>query len=358
MQARGEARSILLISSTGMSQVLDNLTGGRPHPEFAALLEHIDASVLDTSNVVGVKRPLVDALRNRLSTVYAVTAAALLNLSHYRLIIATDEKIALPLALVFKLAGIRKPLIMACHNITTPRRAFLLAKLRLHTSISLFQCLAPAQAEQLRSYGVPAEKIQILNWYVDDRFFTPRPERAMPRLVCSAGMASRDYATLVAAVRGLDVELKIAADSSWYRETVNVSHDELPGNVQMRSYGDYVGLRSLYASAQFVVVPLIDADYAAGYSVILEAMAMGKAVITTRTKQPGAFTRDGWNGFLVAPGDAHALRERMQYLLDNPAEARRMGDNARRDVEERFALQHYVERMQAAIELVTRQGRP
>jgi glycosyltransferase involved in cell wall biosynthesis len=67
-----------------------------------------------------------------------------------------------------------------------------------------------------------------------------------------------------------------------------------------------------------------------------EAMAMGKAVIATRTAahRYGDIVRDGETGLLVPPGDARALRQAIIRLHEDPAEAARLGANGRRVVEE------------------------
>jgi glycosyltransferase involved in cell wall biosynthesis len=63
-------------------------------------------------------------------------------------------------------------------------------------------------------------------------------------------------------------------------------------------------------------------------SVVHEAMSRGKAVIGT---EPGGHTDmilDGVTGFLVPRGDAHALAQAMQRLVDDPALRARMGEAA------------------------------
>ncbi|HVF93159.1 MAG TPA: glycosyltransferase family 4 protein [Sphingomonas sp.] len=78
---------------------------------------------------------------------------------------------------------------------------------------------------------------------------------------------------------------------------------------------------------------------------ILEAMATGRAVITT--DMPGC--RDpidaGVNGIIVPPRDAGALAHACLRFVDDPALARRMGSAARRIAEDRYA----VERVNAEI---------
>jgi glycosyltransferase involved in cell wall biosynthesis len=63
--------------------------------------------------------------------------------------------------------------------------------------------------------------------------------------------------------------------------------------------------------------------------VALEAMYMGKPVIAARSGGLTDVVVDGETGFLVPPGDPQALRNAMQFLLDNPLQRARMGALAR-----------------------------
>ena len=79
-----------------------------------------------------------------------------------------------------------------------------------------------------------------------------------------------------------DLSVKLAAASPWSKHEDQTAGRALPPNVDARRY-DYAALRALYAESSFVVVPLRETDFQAGVTTILEAMAMGKAVIATRT---------------------------------------------------------------------------
>jgi len=109
-------------------------------------------------------------------------------------------------------------------------------------------------------------------------------------MICAVGLEFRDYPALLKEVKDLDVDVHIAASSApaFYpvatgsRRTTSAALPDLPPNVCMGSY-DYAGMRQLYSTALFVVEPLCQRDAPAGVTVILEAMAMGKAVIATGT---------------------------------------------------------------------------
>ena len=58
--------------------------------------------------------------------------------------------------------------------------------------------------------------------------------------------------------------------------------------------------------------------------VLIQAMAVGAAVVTTDCPGAGEIVADKVDGLLTPMGDAPAMAERISYLLDNPAEARRL----------------------------------
>jgi starch synthase len=81
-------------------------------------------------------------------------------------------------------------------------------------------------------------------------------------------------------------------------------------------------LAGIYSQASVLVMPSIQEGLAL---VQAQAMACGIPVIATfNTGAEDIFT-DGVEGFIVPPRDAGAIRERLQFLLDNPVRLREMG---------------------------------
>jgi glycosyltransferase involved in cell wall biosynthesis len=77
---------------------------------------------------------------------------------------------------------------------------------------------------------------------------------------------------------------------------------------------------------------------------IMEYMVMAKPVVVTDCDGSRELVREGETGFLVPPGDYVSLAERIGFLLDNPDEARRMGQAGRRHIEQNFSLKTMVDR--------------
>lgn len=72
---------------------------------------------------------------------------------------------------------------------------------------------------------------------------------------------------------------------------------------------------------------------------LLEAMALGRPVVTTSAGGSAEVVVDGESGLVVPPRDAAALADAVCRVLSDPALAARLGANARRRVRERYSLE-------------------
>jgi glycosyltransferase involved in cell wall biosynthesis len=168
-------------------------------------------------------------------------------------------------------------------------------------------------------------------------------------MICAVGLEFRDYPTLIEAVRGLDVELIIAAASPWSKRPDSTADQAIPANVTVRRFSQFE-LRQLYADSQFVVMPLYNVDFQAGVTAILEAMAMERAVICSQTPGQTDVIVDGETGVYTPVGDPAALRAAIQGLLDDPQAAARLGAQGRTLIENRMSLDRYVERLKQSLQ--------
>ena len=69
---------------------------------------------------------------------------------------------------------------------------------------------------------------------------------------------------------------------------------------------------------------------------ILEAMAMGKAVVTTNVEGISETIKNGVSGYIVPLGNSDLIAEKLNHLLLNTYLVQTLGNNARRLVREKF----------------------
>lgn len=325
-------------------------SGSRPDVEYQRLLADTGAVLFDFDSLP--ENPLVTYLNRVIGPYWSTALASVKAHSADHVIIATGEDLGFRIALLhgYLRSCKRRPQIsIICHgSYLNSSKAARLMRLLRHRPDVRFLCLSSSIAQQfIDLFGISHSCIDVIGYGVDIDFFKAAAVEAQrePRQVASAGMAGRDYVTLLRAIEGLDAELKIAADSTWFPVELDIDPAQVPPNAEIRSYGDYPALRALYAQSSVVVVPLHDSRHAAGYAVILEAMAMGRPVITTSIRGMSDFILDGVTGLLVAAGDADELRGAIVRLLDDPHLAEEIGGHAREWVEAHGSVAAYVPRI-------------
>jgi len=320
-----------------------------PRSEFAVFLDRFGGDLYSCTTLDGPSPPLARALTRAGWPRLALATLIRTKLRDYDAIIASGEDIGVPIALA-SLAGLsRVPVHMMFHghHLDSPKLRRLAPVLRRMTHVH-FHCLSESlRARTQVILGIPEERCHATGYGVDTQYFGGgTPDTA---LIASAGAANRDYGTLAEAVRDLPVAVSIAADSTWVAPESAGGNGDWPPNVEARSYGTYGHLRDLYGRAAFVVVPLHPARHACGYAVIAEAMAMGRAVIATRTDAPPDFLIPGVSGLFSEPHDVAGLRARICQLLADPAEAVELGRQARALMVATHGLEQYCDRLERIV---------
>lgn len=116
---------------------------------------------------------------------------------------------------------------------------------------------------------------------------------------------------------------------------------------------DLVGLESEYLGGLGEVKPTRLAPFEAKYRflfnpirytslglAVCEAMMLGMPIVGLATTEMAAAIQNGVSGFVDT--DLSRLIPAMQSLIDDPGEAKRLGENARRYAQERFSLDRFI----------------
>jgi glycosyltransferase involved in cell wall biosynthesis len=162
--------------------------------------------------------------------------------------------------------------------------------------------------------------------------------------IVSAGRSGRDYLTLAQAVDGLACRLDIICDTAPPTEGVAVGE-------QIAIRRDCAGTAYIEAlsRALFVVVPLSADDISAGQMVLLQAAALERAVIITRTPTTEEYATDEVDALMVDRGDVGQMRRAIRRLLDDPALRRRLAVAARARFERDHSTEGYVRNLVATV---------
>jgi len=337
-------RALMLVSATADGTLRREVEDGlRPRPEYLVLERDHGVELLDWSRLPGSPRG-----RSAWSSAVHV-AAALRSLDRHDVAFSDSEHVGIPLAVAMRTLGIDTPHLVIGHHLTTPAKARVFRRTGAHRSMTRILVHSELQGELAhRELGVPQAKLVVVPYYADTTFWRPM-DVASERLVVAAGREHRDYAILAEACGTMNAQVFVAAGS--VHSPAATSHEPLvwPTNFQ-RGFAGYHALRELYARASVVVVPLVETDFQAGVTTVLEAMSMGKAVVVTATKGQSRLVVDGVTGMCVPPNNAAMLRDAIGFLLDNEMERRRLGQAAREAVVNDWSVEAYARRLAGHME--------
>jgi glycosyltransferase involved in cell wall biosynthesis len=110
-------------------------------------------------------------------------------------------------------------------------------------------------------------------------------------------------------------------------------------------------MRRRLAEARLVALPVRENSYSGATTVLLQAMALEKPVVVTRTSaiETGYGLVDGENVRLVAPGDEAGFERALADVLRDDFHARALGVSARATVRRELGWERYVSRIEAAL---------
>jgi glycosyltransferase involved in cell wall biosynthesis len=136
-------------------------------------------------------------------------------------------------------------------------------------------------------------------------------------------------------VAGADIQekamdLEVLAESLGIRK--NVRFIEWPENAD-----------EWISACDLIVAPFLSDRFSSVN--LLEAMALGKPVVSTDIGEQREIIQNGIDGFLVSPGDVKGLAERILQLLTNPEALDQMSRRARAKAEQ-YSADAYVENLQ------------
>jgi glycosyltransferase involved in cell wall biosynthesis len=274
-------------------------------------------------------------------------------------LISTVDTVGLPLAMLKYLGVLKTPLIYISQGLAyrmealSPRkplnRFLRTSYARFLQSVDRVVVLGDGAAQPLIDlFALSPDRVSVLPFGMDGEFWKPAVQPGKGSYILSIGSdLARDYPTLLRAMNEDEQELRIVTRQKLPEELLSEA-------VHIGSNYTSLELRELYRKACFVVIPLKDVDQPSGQSATLQAMACGKAVILTRTQ--GLWEPDQMrhleNCYLVEPGDVSGLRQAIRYLSDHPGEVMRIGQNARRTVEERYSTRRFAAGLERQIKQV------
>jgi glycosyltransferase involved in cell wall biosynthesis len=149
--------------------------------------------------------------------------------------------------------------------------------------------------------------------------------------------------TLLDAVRGMDVHLKIVGDGPVREELEAKAERDGLGNVEFLGYKKGAELHKELRDSMAAVLP--SEWYENNPLAIIEAFAMGKPVIGARIGGIPELVRDWETGLTFEPGNVDDLKEKISLAIENKEKLPAMGERARRFVERELNPEVHYEKL-------------
>ena len=261
-------------------------------------------------------------------------------------VFSTVDTVGLPLLLLKRAGLLRPPLVYA--SIGLPER---IALLRGERARRAFRA-ALSGATTIVTYTA-SERDHLAEWIdadtppvvfvpfgVDLAAFRPDGRHDVVDDVVSVGAdPRRDFALLLeVASRHRELRFRIVAAADRARTLRG-----LPANVTLETDLRLEQVRERLARARVVALPVRENSYSGATTVLLQAMAMAKPVVVSRTEAiaRGYELEDGVNCRLVAPGDADELERAILETVTGAEASVSLGIRARETVERGFSWERY-----------------
>lgn len=212
-------------------------------------------------------------------------------------------------------------------------------------------------AEEVQGHhGTDLERFTLVPGATDTRRFHPRDEPNLgalgsPPVLLYHGRvdARKGVMELLDAVHtlvrsGRDLKLIVSGIGPDVKAVhTRVAELGLEGRVELPGYSDYAHAPQVYRRGDLFVSP----TYSEGFSnTLLEAMATGLPIVSTRAVGVVDCLEDGRDALLVPPRDAGALAQAITRMLDDAPLRRRLARTALEEVRELYSWQAVGRRIQ------------
>jgi glycosyltransferase involved in cell wall biosynthesis len=184
------------------------------------------------------------------------------------------------------------------------------------------------------------ERIAVIPNYVDTELFAPEPGRDLHSEAIFVGRvaAQKNVSSLLEAVSNLDARVTIIGEGE-EREKLMQRYGTLNGRVRWVNFMPHQEIpRYLHGSRLFI----LPSFYEGHPKALIEAMACGMPVISTRAPGIQELIRHGETGWLCDP-EPESIRQALLKLLVNPELCARLGKNARAFVVRNFSIDRIVQ---------------
>lgn len=249
----------------------------------------------------------------------------------------------------------RKPIAIWHHQAVPETRGFfkrLLSRLFYKGIDCMFFFSQALIDDSLKTGKVKKEQLHLIHWGADLEFYDHLlEEKSLHKKYefISTGKENRDFQTLLQAFHTSGIPLELFTSPSngnkdyettlrQYRDVPNITIHLTQGIIPYK-------LAKEVAQAKVVVISCLDYPYTVGLTTLVEAMALGLPVISTRNPKYGIDIEKAEAGLLVDHYDVNGWEKATRLLYENREKAAEMGRNGRHLAETTYNLNNFTKEL-------------
>jgi glycosyltransferase involved in cell wall biosynthesis len=217
--------------------------------------------------------------------------------------------------------------------------------LHIYDSIDVYISPSMFLKNKLEEMGFTHEIVHLPN-FVDLGEYSPQYNWQQRSIVYFGRLSpEKGLSTLLEAVKGLNVQLKVIGDGPIRQELEKKAVVERINNVLFVGYKSGKELQKEIQNAMAAVTP--SQWYENNPRTVIESFALGKPVIGARIGGIPELVKDGKTGYIFESGSVNELRSKINLLIEDPDKAIKMGRAARKYVEKELCSErHYGQLME------------
>lgn len=287
---------------------------------------------------------------------FATVLASLGNANRADVILSTVDTVGIPLMLLKRWGRVHPPLVYVAIGLperlerlrTTRMRELYAASLGSASSVVAY---SEHEAGVLRAWldrHGRQTRVEFVPFGVDSGRLGLGGEQRSDDVVSVGADPHRDFALLLrVAARMPEVSFRVVATADHVR-----SLPAAPANVTLEADLPFEEMRRRLSAARAVALPVRENSYSGATTTLLQAMALAKPVVVTRTRAiaTGYGLVDRENCRLVPPGDDAAFEQALAEVLRDERGAARLGVAARATVERDLTWERYVSRIEELLD--------
>lgn len=220
-------------------------------------------------------------------------------------------------------------------SLLSASESYISQRLGAISSVDHFMAVSEFVRLKMIQHGIPEEKISTVYNFIDLAAIPPSSTRGKYLLYAGRLERTKGVLSLLEAVEPLkDIEIKFVGTGSAQEEMDYLIESRGLDHVKMLGFVEGKELSELMANSLCLILP--SEWYEPFGLVILEGFAHSRPVIASNIGGIPEVITDGEDGFLVDPGNAEALREKLQWMADHPETSLEMGRSGRKKVEDKY----------------------